>query len=207
MGLFCIAQAQMSGLYTIGGANPDYADLHAAIADLQLLGMSGSATLEVQPGTYSGLHIIDNIAGLSATSRLTITASDPTLRDAHFSNDGQVFAISSDHVSMVGLDITSGGAAPYASDAVIWTDAEGVELIDCTITMQDCSPYVFIDGDDVSNILLDGLDLVGVAGVTGCLISTGIQMEGTGIEIRDCSITDTRYAIQISGSDDITIQD
>lgn len=66
------AYAQLSGTYTIGGTTPDYADLAAAVTDLNSSGVSGPVVFNMRNGTYTGQVAILNITGASATNTITI---------------------------------------------------------------------------------------------------------------------------------------
>lgn len=67
-----ISYAQpLSGIYTIGGASPDYINLSAADAALDSFGISGPVTFNIRSGTYLGHIIIDSITGATDTSWVT----------------------------------------------------------------------------------------------------------------------------------------
>lgn len=69
-----VAQAQLSGSYTVGGTTPDYATLSAAISDLNTLGVNGPVTFVIRDGNYSGTSwrgVINNVTGASATNTIT----------------------------------------------------------------------------------------------------------------------------------------
>lgn len=71
------ASAQLSGTYTIGGTNPSYATLSAAISALNSSGVSGPVTFMIRDGSYSGtawMGSITPITGASATNRVTFTS-------------------------------------------------------------------------------------------------------------------------------------
>jgi hypothetical protein len=53
----------MSGVFTIGGTNPDYNSFQAALADLQTIGICDTAIFNVRPGTYNEHIVIPDISG------------------------------------------------------------------------------------------------------------------------------------------------
>jgi len=56
----------LSGTYTIGGSNPDYATISAAVTDLTTNGISGTTTFNIRTGTYNEQVSLDTIIGASA---------------------------------------------------------------------------------------------------------------------------------------------
>ncbi|MBD81106.1 MAG: hypothetical protein CL840_19465 [Crocinitomicaceae bacterium] len=71
-----IIRVAMSGIYTIGGASPDYTSLTTALAELKSKGVCGHVTFNLRPGTYQYYFLIDNAPGVSPTSTFTLQ-SDP----------------------------------------------------------------------------------------------------------------------------------
>jgi hypothetical protein len=64
----------LSGVFTVGGSNPDYATLNAAITDLNNWGVCGPVVLRMRSGTYNEQIEIRSITGASATNTVRITA-------------------------------------------------------------------------------------------------------------------------------------
>ena len=62
---------QLSGVYTLGGASPDYADFTTAVSDLNSTGVCGAVTFNVRPGTYTEKLLINQVIGASATNTIT----------------------------------------------------------------------------------------------------------------------------------------
>ncbi len=65
-------KTRMSGIYTIGGASPDYPTFKAAINELNNYGICDHVIFNVRPGTYTEQLLINSIVGTIATSK-TIT--------------------------------------------------------------------------------------------------------------------------------------
>lgn len=66
------AQAQpLNGNYTIGGANPNFVTINAAIQQLDSVGVSGPVTFWIRNGTYPEVLFIDSVNGASATNTIT----------------------------------------------------------------------------------------------------------------------------------------
>ncbi|CAN5652287.1 hypothetical protein BH11BAC1_BH11BAC1_01500 [soil metagenome] len=62
---------QLSGVYTLGGTTPDYADFTTAVNDLNSTGVCGAVTFNVRAGSYAEKLVINQIIGASATNTIT----------------------------------------------------------------------------------------------------------------------------------------
>jgi hypothetical protein len=62
----------LSGIYTVGGSSPHFANLQTAIAVLDSIGVCGPVELRVRQGTYTGQINIRKISGVSASNSITI---------------------------------------------------------------------------------------------------------------------------------------
>lgn len=69
-------QTALSGIYSIGGVNPDFATLSAAAAALNLRGVCGTTIMFVRQGVYNEQVQFNNIPGASPLN-FTIIAADP----------------------------------------------------------------------------------------------------------------------------------
>lgn len=63
-------KASLNGVFTIGGANPDYPTFAAAAADLNSYGVCGPVTFNVRTGSYSGQMSLGNISGATSVNRI-----------------------------------------------------------------------------------------------------------------------------------------
>lgn len=61
----------LHGNYTVGGANPDFADMAAVKAALEFCGLNGPATFHFRPGTYQDFDFSGTFPGQSATNTVT----------------------------------------------------------------------------------------------------------------------------------------
>ncbi|MBK9146616.1 MAG: T9SS type A sorting domain-containing protein [Flavobacteriales bacterium] len=62
-----IAGAQLTGTKTVGGNNPDYATITAAVNALMSQGAMGNVTFNIRPGTYSGQYVLGAVPGTPGT--------------------------------------------------------------------------------------------------------------------------------------------
>ncbi len=65
----------MTGTYTIGGTNPDYATLGAAITDLNTIGVCGPVVFEVYDTTYNEQMDFGSISGTNGNNTVTFKAA------------------------------------------------------------------------------------------------------------------------------------
>ncbi|MBK6621436.1 MAG: hypothetical protein IPG32_11375 [Saprospirales bacterium] len=64
-------QAQLNGTYTIGGANPDYASIGAAVTALNQTGVNGPVVFNIRDGSYVEQSLINAIPGSSLANTVT----------------------------------------------------------------------------------------------------------------------------------------
>ncbi len=108
---FCtIAYGQaLSGNFTVGTSTSDYATLTIAAQALQDNGVgTGGAMFTIEPGTYNEKVVFENIAGLSETNPLIITADEGTVtfEATGTSNEDSIITVNSlSWVTFNGLDL------------------------------------------------------------------------------------------------------
>jgi parallel beta-helix repeat protein len=78
-----IAQAQLSGTYTICDSGCDYSTIQAAADDLKTNGVSGPVTMQIQPGDYNEDVTVGAITGVSATNTVTFKGTGTKNTDVH----------------------------------------------------------------------------------------------------------------------------
>ncbi|MFZ4400718.1 MAG: T9SS type A sorting domain-containing protein [Bacteroidales bacterium] len=66
---------QLAGNYTIGGSSADYVSVEAAVSSLQC-GISAAVVFNINPGTYTGQYIINNVPGSSVTNTITFQSAN-----------------------------------------------------------------------------------------------------------------------------------
>ena len=134
------ALAQMSGTYRIGGPIPHYNFIQDAIDDLALNGIIGPVVLQIHPGTYTTLLNIPAIPGVGPFSTVTLEPANPGANDVTITADGSsayhLWSISSDYVTLDGLQFIATGTAPTATLVLIRIQAAHVTVRNCTITNQ-----------------------------------------------------------------------
>lgn len=114
---FTGVQIPMSGIYTIGGSNPDFVRIDSAVANLIGRGINGPVTFNIRSGTYNEQITIDSIIGASSTNTVTFQ-SDPSnsarpiiTYGGSFPNYHTIMVKNADFISFKNLDVrTSGGS-------------------------------------------------------------------------------------------------
>ncbi len=71
----------LNGVYTIGGANPDFVSFEDALQNLSICGLSGPVTFNVSPGTYTSQLEIPDITGTSDTNTITFQSATGDYND------------------------------------------------------------------------------------------------------------------------------
>lgn len=66
----------LQGHYTVGGTNPDFADINAAKEALEYCGLGGPAVFHLRPGTYTDFVFDENYIGQSAQNTVTFQGDD-----------------------------------------------------------------------------------------------------------------------------------
>lgn len=61
------SNAQLTGTKTVGGNNPDYATITAAVNALMSQGATGNVTFDIRPGTYTGQYMVGAVPGTPGT--------------------------------------------------------------------------------------------------------------------------------------------
>lgn len=80
---FSTAQAQLSGTYTIGGADGDYANFNEAVSDLETQGVSGPVNFKVRSGAYQEQLQINPFPGNSCTNTVSFESESGNPGDVH----------------------------------------------------------------------------------------------------------------------------
>ncbi|TXH29687.1 MAG: hypothetical protein E6Q99_00380, partial [Elusimicrobia bacterium] len=89
------ATAQLSGTKTIGGSNPDYPTITAAVNALNAQGAAGNVIFDIRPGTYTGQYSLGTVPGTPGTITFRNSSSGAQLvnleYDASGSSDNYIF--------------------------------------------------------------------------------------------------------------------
>lgn len=131
----------MDGTYTIGGTLPDYANLAAAVSDLNSSGVCGPVVFSIRNGTYSGAVSISQIAGASATNSITIQSSSGDSSSVTITNTSSTTSATnytlqlygSDYVTIKKLTLSRTGTNAYGNVLDIANAANSNTITGCRI--------------------------------------------------------------------------
>jgi pectin methylesterase-like acyl-CoA thioesterase len=129
-----IVRQPLNGFYSVGGNQPDYTTLSAALSDMQTRGISGPVTLAIRSGIYSEQITVPNISGASGANTITIERSDST---------GSVTLVSAAvpatmilngarHVTIDGIDL--GVSGPNYAGMLLLLNSDSNRIVNCTMS-------------------------------------------------------------------------
>ena len=190
---FTVASGK-SGTYTVGGENPTYATIQAAIDDLGTLGMEGPVVLNIRAGEYNEKVRIPYIKGMGAVNTLTLQSesgqrdvkiyhnsysSGGYSDDQHTKDYGVVTLYEASYVTLKYLDMTTTDVS-YKAVVMIKDESRHATIDNCylhapiTTTGDVCLVgHTIIDEENKNNDYLT---------VRNCLLEggkMGISMGGT----------------------------
>jgi hypothetical protein len=96
---FTFSRAQLSGIYTVGGFNPDFTTITEACDSLEAYGVQGPVVINIRSGTYTEQLTIDSIPGNSSSNSVIIQSEALDSNSVEVSwtsstlQDGYVFKI------------------------------------------------------------------------------------------------------------------
>jgi hypothetical protein len=82
------AFAQLSGTRTVGGSNPDYPTLTAAVNALMSQGANGDVTFDIRPGAYTGQYSLGAVPGAPGTIIFRNSTDGSQLVDLEYDASG-----------------------------------------------------------------------------------------------------------------------
>lgn len=130
----------MSGIYTVGGASPDYANITAAVGALTSFGVCGPVTFNIRPLIDTVKIIIPVITGSSSTNTITFQAENGDSSSVKFTFRSEVTALNpnyvflldgADYITFNNISVERTGLEPYARAIELRNSA-------CFITITGC---------------------------------------------------------------------
>lgn len=181
----------LNGTYTVGGVGADFADIAAAVLELNTCGISGPVTFNVAAGTYTGAISIGQITGSSATNTVTFNgAGSGTTTIAH---DGTVQYAT---IQLNGADYVTFQNFTIANTAT--TNGWGVQLLNQS------------DFNTIDNCIIN-METVTVTSVIGVLSSnSSTSISTTGNNANNTTISNTTinggyYGVRFYGNTSATL--
>jgi hypothetical protein len=184
----------LNGIYTIGGVNPDYPTINAAITDLNAAGVSGPVTFNIAPGTYNEQMTITEVLGGSATNTVTFQSSTGNADDvivsftASSTNNWTVNLDGADYVSLQNLTFEANDGT-YARVVVLQNGATYNTISGCKIisnplarTTSNSAGIYDANGNDDYNVVTGNLIQNGYYGMYSYGASTTSLQAGWIVE-------------------------
>jgi hypothetical protein len=189
--------AQLTGTFTVGDSTADYLDLNAAATDLETQGIAtGGVTLSILPGTYDERVVFENIAGLSSTAPLVISAVPGT-------------------VTIAATGTTSTSDATLRFNGMSWVTIENINFTDAgtsTTEVEHAIRFAGVTGFGCSNNTISNVDItMGASGARPGTRTRGIYFTAVGTTpdnannnnlIDNVRIDNAAWAIQMTASAD-----
>ncbi len=182
----------LQGNYTVGGTNPDFADMTAVKEALDYCGLGGPAVFHLRPGTYTDFDFDMNYIGQSAENTITFQGDDV-------------------NSVIVTNNKTDAGANVFG--AVTLVNVKNYVFKNLTIQGNDnatASRGVVVRGNGSTNILFDGCKITAhnthSTSTSSCAVSrtTAVPNGGTNypdtVTFRNCSILGGNFGIHYVGS-------
>ncbi len=181
----------MSGIYTIGGASPDYTGLTQAINDLNTNGLCGPVILNIRPGTYNETVTIPAITGSSLLNTITIQSENgDSTSVVIWNNTNHLFTI--DGASFINFyrltTIDSSAVISPKSSVYLKNRAHHITISNSLIRSYVHGFSIWSDGMAVNNINIDRNIF------TGGYQAIHIDRNGSGFEYNEqLTITNNRF--------------
>lgn len=174
----------LSGVYSIGGATPDYLTFTEAANDLAACGISAPVVFNVAPGVYNEGITIPVVIGSDATNTITFDGgSAATTSIVNSTNNATIALLGTDYITFTNLTVentlTADAWGFYLADT-----ADFVTISNCEILMDESTGLLDVAAIMSSgDILNDATESNGCNNlvIDGCLIrggERGISMEG-----------------------------
>ena len=161
---FYACNSILSGTYTLGGSNADFADFTELMDVLNHCGINASTTIKINPGIYNeSLEFSSIIFGLDSLNTLTFVSASNNPNDVVITNGNLTSAshvMQFDSVAWISIkDITiKGNGSGNSSTVHIKNFSHNINIDNCLITAPFANSQsfvgVYVDGKAIHNISL-----------------------------------------------------
>lgn len=205
--LFSNGRPGLTGSYTIGGSNADYATVLAAMTDLNNLGICGAVEFSVSSGTFSGSHYLGDVSGASATNTITFKGVDSSSSILSFNGNAFTPTLLLDGASYVTFEDLK-IQTRRSNDAWVvrlHNGCENVRFQNCWISMPTtgtddlmgivASASGTVDhtqGDNVNGLVIDECNFTG--GERGLDLIGSTTAYSSGTSVTNCTFSNHFYA-------------
>ncbi len=153
--LTVILRPSLSGTYTVGGTGANYPSVAAVANDLTTYGICGPVNIIVNPGTYVGKALFNNINGVSAVNRISLTGTNKNtciLSDSL--GDVLLATVNNSYFMIRNLTVTNRFNGVCAGIALVGntsnTKGSGSSIVNCNVNLPNAivstSCPIFVSG-------------------------------------------------------------
>lgn len=198
--------ASLSGVYAVGGSNPDFLTPQDAALALKERGIRGHVQFSISPGTYNGqLKITGPVKGLCDTATVTFdgVSADSVLLSASSSNSGTVWIDQLSYITIRNLGIENllagAGVLIYAPVASVVSKCT---ISNCNISLNMPNPTgsagtgIFVTGSNALYLAASVCDSLTIeenhiykAGLGIAITGQNDTLKNAGIVIRNNSLS------------------
>ncbi len=182
----------LSGTYTVGGTNPDFATI-AEAASVLSNGVSGPVVFDIRPGTYTGqVRVNGPIIGANDSNTVTFQGNDKNTRIINASVAGApaFFINLASYVTVRNLTVNNTGTGNSSGIGVVGTNTASqgtkVNVINCNVNVP------IQTGTSLTGY---GIVYTGTAGATGLT-----AMRADSVLIDSNTVTGAGYSIVFFGA-------
>lgn len=205
-----ITDQPLAGIFRVGGIGSDYPTLSAALAELEMRGVSGAVAFELEAGTYTESILLGSIPGLSSSNTVTIRPSSTTEGLVQFAPTGAspAFHLSAvSHITLEGLIIRGDALMTELlriENGSSFNVVRSCRFIGSSID-QTASSAISILGGGCNDNLLEDCELSGSF--------TGLRVEGSSLSrdfrnhIRGCRIGEVHTGLYTAWQHNLQVED
>jgi len=171
--------AILNGNYTVGGVGANYPTITDALTALELCGINGPVTMNINPGTYNARIVVPQIPGISATNTVTFKGhGNSTIINyatTVSNNRAAVVLDNKKYITFDSLSIVIPDTATFGWGFFITNQSEDITIKNCSVktsltstTSNHCGIVVSgsyitatTTGNNVKNLILENNTIEG----------------------------------------------
>lgn len=153
----------MSGNYTIGGGASDFTTIQEACDSLEAQGVNGAVTLDIADGLYLENISLYDVIGVSTTNTITFQSASATAANVTITSTGSSFNLSTPHVIIKNLTLSSGTYAIYSDTGYFEIDGCDVSSVNTCLYFYS---YISSGGSKIENVTIKNSLFNGNFGLT-----------------------------------------
>ncbi|MFN3529989.1 MAG: hypothetical protein ACK417_08735 [Bacteroidia bacterium] len=155
----------ISGVFSIGGVGADYTTIQDAVNAINNCGISGPVTFNINPGTYTGTYIINNIPGGTAGNSITFTSSTGMASDVTLIHDMAGTATNRSHFVINGNTRVGFQNLTFQRNTAPSASGQGILAYSSPNAQGEAIGCVFVDNTTSSSSFNVGVFYRGEAGI------------------------------------------